>query len=160
MERAVAVICIHATAVSIDGRAALLRGPPGSGKSDLALRCLAQPSTPLTNGPAILVADDQVRIWPDAEGRLIVAPPETIRGKIEVRGLGIIEIPFASTSRLALVVDLAAHGEKIDRMPEPDHVTILENRVPRLILSPFEASAPLKLLLALTRTDTTSVHHE
>src|SRR5690606_40609359 len=65
--------------IALKGRAALIRGESGSGKSDLALRCLAQPASDLISGQALLVADDQVR----AEGRggkVHLSCPETIKG--------------------------------------------------------------------------------
>lgn len=139
---------VHGTAIALAGSAALIRGGPGSGKSDLALRCLAQPSSELISGEAMLVADDQVLVTL-SNGRLVLGCPETIKGLLEVRGLGIVAVPAADTAELALLVDLVA-ADKVERLPDPDsHEELLGVRVRRLALYPFEASAPLKLLLAL-----------
>lgn len=139
---------LHGTAIALAGRAALIRGAPGSGKSDLALRCLAQPSSEFISGQAVLVADDQVLVTP-SNGRLILCCPETIKGLLEVRGLGIIAAPAADAAELELLVDLVP-ADKVERIPDPTAVgEVMGTRVRRLALYPFEASAPLKLLLAL-----------
>lgn len=138
---------LHGTAVALAGRAALIRGAAGSGKSDLALRCLAQPASDLIPGPAQLVADDQV-LAETRGGKLLLTCPDTIRGLLEVRGLGIVTVPAQDEAELELLVDLIA-AEDVERLPDPDCTAILGVRVRRLALYPFEASAPLKLLLAL-----------
>lgn len=140
---------LQATCIALDGRAGLLLGPPGSGKSDLALRCI---TTPLVldgrTRQAGLVADDGVLIERHG-GRLRVRPPEAIRGRLEVRGLGIIEIPHVPEADLTLIVRLAAPKD-IERLPDPwPHEDLLGVRLPVLLLAAFEASAPYKLLLAL-----------
>src|SRR5690606_13913494 len=83
---------VHGTAIALKGRAALIRGESGSGKSDLALRCVAQPASDLISGQALLVADDQVRAEVRG-GKVHLSCPETIKGLIEVRGLGIVAVP-------------------------------------------------------------------
>lgn len=138
---------VHGTAIALAGRAALIRGVSGAGKSDLALRCLMQPATVLIPEQAILVADDQVLVEP-AGDHLILRCPPTIRGRLEVRGLGLVTLPWIEPATLQLVVDLVA-PEQVERLPEPASVTILGVSVNHLLLTPFEASAPLKLLLAL-----------
>src|SRR3546814_17418763 len=75
---------VHATCIAIDGRGILLRGPSGSGKSDLALR--------LIDGGALLVADDQV-ILTEADGELTASAPATTAGRMEVRGIGVVDMP-------------------------------------------------------------------
>lgn len=138
----------HGTAVALGTAAALIFGPSGSGKSDLALRCLAAaPSTLIPETP-VLVADDRVYIERVGD-RLRVSAPETILGKLEVRGLGIIAVPFRPSAGLVLAVELAAPGD-VDRLPDPPlERDFLGLRLPLLRLCPFEASAPTKLLLAL-----------
>ena len=141
---------VHATAIALGAKVALLRGPPGSGKSDLALRCLAQPPGPLVPEPALLVSDDQVRLTA-AGGRLTATAPETIRGMIEVRGLGLLRLDCIDSAEVRLVVQLVS-PEAIERLPDPGAVVELCGvRLPLLLLAPFQASAPLKLLLALYR---------
>jgi serine kinase of HPr protein (carbohydrate metabolism regulator) len=139
---------VHGTSVALGRRAALLRGGSGAGKSDLALRFLA-----LQGEGALkpqLVADDQVWAEASSDGSLIVSAPETIAGKIEVRGLGIVSVPFLAQARLVLVCDLVS-GENVPRMPpEPWERTVIAGvPVPVVKLDPFELSAPLKLKLAL-----------
>jgi serine kinase of HPr protein (carbohydrate metabolism regulator) len=142
---------MHATCIAVDGKGALLVGPSGSGKSDLALRCITQTSTidgrPMLAG---LVADDQVvlerrgdRIW----GRA----PDTIRGKLEVRGLGIVEVSSLPEAQIKVVIELKAR-DTIPRLPDPPGTTeLLGQSLPVLAVAPFEASTPTKILLALIR---------
>lgn len=139
---------VHGTCVALGERAALLRGAPGSGKSDLALRFLALPGDGALR--PLLVADDQV--WVEAtDGGLVTASVRaTIAGQIEVRGLGICEMPSMATAPLVLVCDLVS-GDQVPRMPpDPWDRTILAGvAIPSLKLWAFEASAPLKLRMAL-----------
>lgn len=112
----------------------LVLGPPGSGKSDLALRLIGR-------GFA-LVADDQVLL----DGRAVRAP-EPLRGLLEVRGLGIFEgLPVAEDAALALVVDLVP-PDGVARLPVP--ASWPPAGVPRIALHAFEASACEKLAWAL-----------
>lgn len=141
---------LHATAISSGGRAALIRGPSGSGKSDLALRCLALAPNPFVCEPARLLCDDQVLIERNGQHLMAVCPP-SISGKLEIRGLGILESVPAEPQpvRVALIVDLSS--STIDRFPDPwPHAAILGVAVPLLILNPFEPSSALKLMIALT----------
>ena len=139
----------HGTAIAVSGRAALIVGPSGAGKSDLALRCLAVAPTALIPAAAQLVGDDRV-IVSLAGGRLRVAAPEPIRGKLEVRGLGIVKVPYVESADLAMVVELVAPGA-VERLPDPlpTH-RFMGVSVPLLRLAPFEAAAPVKVLLALS----------
>ncbi|HUC46507.1 MAG TPA: aldolase, partial [Hyphomicrobiaceae bacterium] len=98
---------VHGTCVALGRTAALLRGPSGAGKSDLALRFLFLARRgPAALEPPVLVADDQVWLVCNGE-RILVRPPETIRGRMEVRGIGIVEVKSLAEADLALVVDLA-----------------------------------------------------
>lgn len=138
----------HGTAVALGAKAALIRGGSGAGKSDLALRCIALPPLAHVSLRAELVSDDQVRLAAK-EGGIEVAPPATIAGKIEVRGLGILTLPYRALARLALVVDLVPPDE-VPRYPlEPESANYLGMDFPLVRLAPFEASAPVKLVLAL-----------
>lgn len=139
---------IHGTAIALAGHAALIRGASGSGKSDLALRCLAQPASDLIPGQARLVSDDQV-LAEVRGGKICLTCPDTIKGLLEVRGLGIVTVPAQDEAKLALLVDLVALDD-VERLPDPDSTAaLLGVRTRRLALYPFESSAPLKLLLAL-----------
>jgi len=106
-------------------------GPPGSGKSDLALRLLSRGFE--------LVADDQVTI---ADG--IASSPPTLAGLLETRGLGIVRLPYRRQARLALVVDLANQAE---RLPLPERHA--ELGLPVVHIDATAASAPERVALAL-----------
>jgi HPr kinase/phosphorylase len=122
---------VHATCVVLGSVAALIRGPSGSGKSDLALRFLHLPSSALGEQP-LLVADDL----------------------LEVRGIGIVKVSHARSATVGLVVDLVpagVQGAPIERFPDPlPQTQILDIPVALLRISGFEASAASKLALALT----------
>ena len=132
-------ILFHATSVALGEGAVLLRGPSGSGKSDLALR--------LIDAGARLVADDQSEVWREGD-TLLVRAPRTIFGLIEVRGVGLVKVDAMPAARLALIADLVAM-QHIERLPEPRSETILGLPVPLVAIAPFETSAPIKLRLAL-----------
>lgn len=142
---------MHATAIALGDAAALIRGPSGSGKSDLALRCLSLPAHPLWGPRPRLVADDQILLH-RAGNALSVSGPAAIRGKLEVRGLGILELDAIEGVFVRLVVDLAEASD-IERLPDPEsRISLLGVDVPHLRIAPFEQSAPIKLLLALARS--------
>lgn len=128
---------IHASTVSIDGRAVLLLGSSGSGKSDLALR--------LIDRGAVLVSDDYTHIAAFGD-TLVASAPSTIAGRIEVRGLGIIPMEHVDGIRVALAVRLQDGPE---RMPERKLEPFAGVAVPVLILDPRPASAPLVIEHAL-----------
>lgn len=134
---------IHATVVSIGGKAVLLTGASGAGKSDLALR--------LIDRGGMLVADDQVELTL-RDGVLHASPPQTIAGKIEVRGIGIVDMPFATDVPVALVVDLDLPPE---RLPERHTRAMGGVDVPLAMLDARENSAPLKIELLLSGCLTT-----
>ncbi len=123
------------------GVGVLLRGPSGSGKSDLALR--------LIGGGARLVADDQVELKP-AGGHLSATAPAAIAGLLEVRGLGPVPVATAASAQLGLVYDLV-ESEAVERLPADTTVAYEDVRVPLLRVAPFEASAPDKVRLAAQR---------
>jgi serine kinase of HPr protein (carbohydrate metabolism regulator) len=143
---------VHATCVAINGRGVLLRGKPGAGKSDLALRLIDTPGYGL--GPELLraelVADDQVMLEQVA-GALLASCPDPIRHRLEIRGLGIVDRMSGGPVPLALVVDLVP-GLAVERLPaDSDRSTsLLEVRLPRLALDPSTASAPAKIRAALS----------
>jgi serine kinase of HPr protein (carbohydrate metabolism regulator) len=128
---------LHASCVSIDGRAVLLAGRSGSGKSDLALR--------LIDRGAMLVSDDYTQVRRQA-GRLIATPPLQIAGKIEVRGVGIVEMPHLSEIPIALYVDLEG---TVERLPNPASRRIAGVELPVVAATAFENSAPIKIELLL-----------
>jgi serine kinase of HPr protein (carbohydrate metabolism regulator) len=134
---------VHASAVLIGNRAALIRGPAGSGKSRLVLALIAAARTGALPF-ARLVADDRVRLAA-VNGRLIAEAPAAIRGLVEVRGLGIRRIDSEARAVVGLVVDLAAADGA--RMPQvaAGETTILGVKVPRLPISPGEDPLPVLL---------------
>ncbi len=139
---------IHATAIAVGRRGALIRGASGSGKSDLALRCLAICPSALLQDVVKLVADDQVALTRTPNGLVATAPP-TLRGRLEVRGVGILEVAVAGEADIVLVADLVSEGP-IERLPDPwPRAHIMGFAIPLIRLRPFEDSAPLKLVAAL-----------
>jgi serine kinase of HPr protein (carbohydrate metabolism regulator) len=132
------VIDVHGTTIEIAGTGVLLRGAPGSGKSDLALR--------LIDAGARLVADDRTLLRREGD-RLVASAPAAIAGRLEVRGIGILTMPSVTESVLRLVVDLVGPAA-VERLPEPRSVHLLGLDLPLLSLAPFEASAAAKLRLA------------
>lgn len=144
---------IHATALRLGKAGAafgapascgvLLLGKSGSGKSDLALR--------LIQAGAKLVADDRTDLTV-SRGRLYAKPPKRIAGLLEVRGVGILKVPYAAQTQVTLVIELGKAGP---RLPEtrtfrlPAALRLPPAAAPPVIsLSPFEASAPAKVAAA------------
>lgn len=142
---------VHGTCVALGPTAALLRGPSGAGKSDLALRFLFLARRgPAALQPPLLVADDQVQLIRDGS-RLLAKAPDTIRGKIEIRGVGIVEVKSLPEAELGLVVDLVAAG--VERLPPQNAaIRLLGIELPLLRLVPWEASAAIKLAVALAHS--------
>ncbi len=126
---------LHASCVDINHKGILLLGPSGSGKSDISLR--------LINLGGVLVSDDQVELQ-SRNGFLQASPPATIRGLLEVRGIGIIKIPFCSVSLIHLAVKLVP-SQEVERMPEKQFYKILGHQIPLLSLCAFESSTPEKI---------------
>jgi HPr kinase/phosphorylase len=139
---------VHGTCVALGNAGALLRGSCGSGKSDLALRFLYLPSDRLGEEPA-LVADDQVILRRDGD-HVLASCPKPLDGKIEVRGCGIAHLQTAAAeATLKLIVDLDWTADR-PRFPETaEWESVLDIPVRRIVLDPFEPSAPIKLALAI-----------
>ena len=133
-------VVLHASCVELSGTGVVLLGPPGSGKSDLALR--------LVDGGARLVSDDRLAVA--RQGDLLIGrPPGPIAGLIEVRGLGIMRIDHCASSRLGLVVALGG-AEPPPRLPERMTYELLGVALPYFELDPHTPSACAKIRLALT----------
>ena len=145
-------LLIHATTISLAGRAVVLRGKSGSGKSDLALQLLESPGTGLALEPLTvsLIADDQTLLVKRGADIFAAAPPQ-IRGLLEIRGLGIIPCNSIPEAQVALVVDLVT-ANKVERLPQPeDQLTeILGITLPRLLLDATLPSAAARLRVAFT----------
>ena len=128
---------VHASCVAIGGRAVLLAGASGRGKSDLALR--------LIDRGAALVSDDYTSLV-ERRGRLFASPPPTIAGRIELRGVGVVQVALLAEAPVCLLVDLDA---PVERLPEQRFVPLLGIGVPAVALAALEASAPIKVERAL-----------
>jgi len=125
---------LHASAVQIGQKAALLTGPSGSGKSDLALR--------LIDRGARLIGDDAV-VFEDG----LLSGPSHLRGQLEVRGIGIVSVPFCDTKvPLFLHIDLVPR-DGVTRMPAPE---VGPFGASLLRLHAFDQSTPLKVEAALS----------
>ena len=129
---------LHVSCVAIDGRAVLIEGRSGAGKSDLALR--------LIDRGAKLVSDDYTLVIREGS-RLVATPPANIAGKIEVRGIGILPMAYVERVPVALLVELS---DDVERMPPDMPIrTIAGVRVPVVAVEGHYASSPIKVEMAL-----------
>lgn len=143
------MLTVHATCVAVGEAGVLLRGPSGSGKSDLALR--------LIDTGARLVADDRVVLSRDGDS-LRAAPPPSLKGRLEVRGIGICDMAALDSAVLdsavldsaivALAVDLVG-PDTVERLPQPAVCEYLGITLCLTAIAPFEASAAAKVRLAV-----------
>ena len=131
---------LHASCVALDGRAVLITGISGSGKSDLSLRLLDR--------GFILVSDDQTIVRKSGE-KLIATAPATIAGKLEIRGVGIVEMETVKDVQVVLIVELTSD---IQRMPDDSRERpVLGVKLPLISVDATTASAASKVALALDR---------
>ncbi len=130
---------IHGTCVDLSGTGVLLRGPSGSGKSDLALR--------LIDCGAVLVADDRVDLVVQ-DGSLTAAAPANLAGMIDVRGVGLAQLPSVARARIGMVIDLV-DDDAVERLPEPAVCRLLGVDVRHIRLAAHSASAAAKVRLAV-----------
>jgi serine kinase of HPr protein (carbohydrate metabolism regulator) len=131
---------LPASTIATDGRAVVIVGPSGSGKSDLALRLLDR-------GFA-LVSDDRTIIRRDGD-RLVASAPANIAGKLEIRGIGIVDMETAGDTPVALLVELTS---EIQRLPDENpERPVLGVTLPLITIDAMTASAPSKVALALDR---------
>ena len=131
---------LHASTVACEGRAVLISGPSGSGKSDLALRLLDRGFT--------LVSDDRTLVRKDGD-KLVASAPPNIAGKLEIRGIGIVDMDTVGDVPVALLVELTSD---IQRLPDDNRDRpVLGVRVPLISIDAMSASAPSKVALALDR---------
>lgn len=129
---------LHASCIALGGRAVLIAGRSGTGKSDLALRLIDRGAT--------LISDDYT-IVRRVEGRLLARAPANIEGRIEVRGLGILPLETVSDVEVALYIDLDRRPERMRQ--EEEQVTVAGVRLPAVAVAALEASAPVKVEMAL-----------
>lgn len=136
------MINIHASCVDIAGQGVLILGPSGSGKSDLALRLIKEFG-------AGLVADDRTDIA-IIKGQIFASAPSSIQGMLEVRGVGIINLPFCKQSPVVLVINLVNNPKEIERLPKETFFEIFDKKIRCFYFLGKEASVPAKVLAALT----------
>ncbi len=125
-----------------DWRAALIVGSSGAGKSDVMLRCL--------DLGLRLVADDRTLVWASG-GRLFGRAPDTLRGLIELRGVGVVRervLPFAEA---VLLIHCQSGKAAVERMPDETTEQVCGLSLPTLALHVLDASAPAKISRALMR---------
>lgn len=139
IEEGPASLTIHASTVAIGGRAVVLVGGSGAGKSDLALR--------LIDRGAVLVADDCTCLV-RAGSHLLASVPTTIAGRMEVRGLGILTLPHVADVPVALALEL---GVERERMPPPRTMMLGDVAVPALVIDPTLPAAAIKVEHALAQ---------
>ncbi len=136
---------LHASCVAVAGRAVLIRGNAGSGKSTLALELMAF--------GAQLIADDRTCVVREG-GQIIASAPDTIRGAIEIRGIGLVAATVCKEAPIAVVVDL--DNEETDRMPPPRTTSVLGVSLPlhHKIVGPHFPAAVLQYLKSGLWTET------
>jgi HPr kinase/phosphorylase len=139
---------VHACAVLVGARALLIRGPAGSGKSQLALKLIAAAQSGLLPF-ARLVADDRIRLEP-CHGRLLARAPDTLAGLIEVRGLGIRELPHESVAVVGGVIELAAPDA--ERLPKQTEVVVAGIALPQLKIAEGHDPCPSVLAWLTTKS--------
>jgi serine kinase of HPr protein (carbohydrate metabolism regulator) len=139
---------VHASAVLVGSQAFLIRGPAGSGKSRLALALIAASDTGLLRF-ARLVADDRTHLEA-CHGRVLARPAAALAGLIEVRGLGIRQLPHEPVAVVGCVIDLAATDAQ--RLPAPAgrEAVVAGVRLARLAIAAGED--PLPAVLGALRT--------
>ena len=131
---------LQATCVSLDGRGLLVMGPPGAGKSSLALA--------LIDRGAELVGDDSLLVEP-RDGRLWAKPHPKTRGLLEVRNLGLLPFPAREAVRVALAIRLDPAAPRYAEGPETIEMEGIS--LPLAVLSPDGPVLPIKAELALDR---------
>ncbi|MDD3029603.1 MAG: HPr kinase/phosphatase C-terminal domain-containing protein [Alphaproteobacteria bacterium] len=132
---------VHASSVLCGKKAVLLAGPPGVGKSDVALR--------LIDGGGMLVSDDQTLLFREGP-TLWAAPPSSIKGLIEIRHVGLFQLPFCEKAPVALYVDLVPPTISLERLPDNETTSFLGIVLPKITLPSFEASTPAKIRASLS----------
>lgn len=129
---------LHVSSIAIDGRAVLIEGESGAGKSDLALRLIDRGAT--------LISDDYTLL--QRAGRdLIASPPDTIAGQIEVRGLGVLPMQYVEKIAVALLVRLTDAPERLPLEEEVRRIAGVDIR--EVAIDARTASAAIKVELAL-----------
>lgn len=134
------MINIHASCIKLKGKGVLIIGDSGSGKSDLCLRLI-------TEFKAKLIADDRVDVQ-EYKGKLIASAPKILKGLLEVRGVGIIKLPFFNSCAIDMVVNLTNNFAEIERLPPSNFFEIYDIKVPQFNLYGKDISLPSKVIAA------------
>lgn len=138
---------IHATAIVIEEKGLILRGPSGAGKSCLALELIERARAQRKS--ASLVGDDRLLVEARA-GVLVARPHPEIAGRIEIRGVGLIEATFTPEAAIAAVVDLRpSDAPWPDRLPDPQSALICGVLLPRLDIKGDDRFAPIRIIAFL-----------
>lgn len=130
---------IHATAVALEGAGVLILGPSGSGKSDLAYRLIMEQG-------ARLIADDQTCLSA-TDNALSASSRDGWEGLLELRGLGIVSVPYISDAPVGMAIELVPRSE-VPRLSEPAEKQLCGVSLPLLRLHAFDVTTPLKVVLA------------
>lgn len=132
-------LALHGTCVDIKGHGVLICGAPGSGKSSLALQLIDRGAT--------LICDDQTLLSLENDTVAAHSPP-SLRGIMEVRGIGLCSFPFQDKSFLKLCTEIC-EGEELERLPDPLFVEYYGVKVPLLKLKKDDPLAAIKVELKL-----------
>ncbi len=141
------VLTLHGTCIDVKGNGVLICGKPGAGKSSLALQ--------LMDSGAILVADDQTLVGLENYA-LIAQSPLSLKGLLEVRGVGLCSFPIQEKSQLKLCVEIC-ETEELERLPEPLFIEYHTQKVPLLKLSKYDPLGAIKVELKLCCRDESNV---
>ena len=132
-------LALHGTCVDIQGSGVLICGKSGTGKSSLALQ--------LMDRGAILIADDQTLLSLERE-ELILQSPVSLKGMMEVRGVGLCSFPVQQKSCLRLCVEIC-ETEELERLPKPLFIEYYDRKIPLLKLNKDDPLGALKVELKL-----------
>ena len=132
------MLVFQATCVAVDGRAVLIEGPPGSGKSSLALA--------LVDRGGVLIADDGVVLEPEGDVLYAVPHPNT-RGLMEVRNLGLVSMPVCERASVALLIDLDPDAPRF--IEQAESATLGGVHIPLVRLWPGSEALAIKAEIAL-----------
>jgi serine kinase of HPr protein (carbohydrate metabolism regulator) len=113
---------IHASAVAIQDQGVLIAGPSGAGKSSLVLR--------LIDEGAKLIADDQVVLESSNDDGLIASPLPQGAGLLEIRGIGIMRLPFIAKVPVRFYVELVTDPSSLERLPSSQTHSFLDCKLP------------------------------
>ena len=140
---------VHATAIVVDGLGFVFVGPSGSGKSSLAFDCLCEGR--MLGLDAQLISDDRLLVRADMYG-VTGRAPDTIRGLIELRHAGIVQLDSAKEAKLHAIAILAPTGETNRLPPENEVYHLTECIALPLLRIPTWSRNPLSLMLALLKS--------